>query len=786
MRHERSLSDNLLAMARASTPSGPSLPSAILEAAIGLGTLQASYHETGAVRAAKASSRGDGPALVEVIIALLERAITLESLDVSASPEETEHVWRAILAAPRPTLQWLAMREHTPTGASLPRPRSLRPRMLAKLEATLPALQVLVLDGTTGAWSLGHVTLRELRLIRRPLKSLRALRAPSLERLSWGLPTDDNGVGSPRALVTPLWKPGVLPKLRELDVSSVVLDDAMWNKDMLTSDLLTRVVVLRAPGIEDPKLLLPYVARFKNMDRFEVPWIDGSGADELVRTLPILRVREREAGEEATAVEFGVMGDEGWVVDWRGFSAAAMKTIPETVRALSLHSVHWDDEEAAAFGALAGDRFERLRTTGGRVPGDSLVSALASTLATSRLTTLSLTRAPITKRSAEALGRALEGARALRTLRLALDDSGEGAAIALAQGLARSALEHLTLEGPWLAHATDGAALGKAVAASPLRSIALVLADAPPPSRGGASGALAGFVSALGQRPYERLAIDHSEGPGEFADGLPPTTALVWRRARTRSDASRGLGEGFASILRAQPQMRELDLLGTELMPEDVAALAAAVGSHPALESLRLSHVVLDEQSMRALAVAVRSSKTLSRVELFQDTSYQSRFRERFPYVSLAPLLESILDSERAFVLETHGEGEDEDRLVDMVRANRLRGLGASFRAGNIARLAAALPGARALASLDLRQSECDEPGLDALATGLAQSSLRSLAFTRYFGVYALGPRAIGAFANALARTNLEELIAPSPRREFLALGKKMSSLQRFEVRASD
>ena len=44
-------------MAIVESPAGLSLPSAILEAAMGLGTLEVAYHETGAIRTAKASSR---------------------------------------------------------------------------------------------------------------------------------------------------------------------------------------------------------------------------------------------------------------------------------------------------------------------------------------------------------------------------------------------------------------------------------------------------------------------------------------------------------------------------------------------------------------------------------------------------------------------------------------------------------------------------------------------------------------------------------------------------------
>lgn len=772
------------------TPAGPSLPSATLEAAIGLGTLEAKYHETGAIRAARATSRSGGPTLVEVVFSLLERGPALESLDVVALRSEITPVWQAILAEPRPSLRWLRVAEADADGAPVSGSSALTkppPHLLAHLDRALPALEVLVVEGPPMAASLGHGTLRELRLLGRPLKTLRAVRLPSLERLVWRLPANatDDGVGMPRRLVSPLWKPGALPKLRELDVFGIVLDDAMWGPEMVGSDLMSRLAVLRAPGIDDPKSLLPHLDRFRSLERFEVPWIDGSGADDLMRTLATLRVREHEESDENAGLEQGVVGDEAWILDWRGFNPLALRSFPDAVRALSLYSVHWDDEETIAFGKSAGERFERLRAPGERISGDPLVAGLSATFGTSRLTCLELTRARIGARSAEVLGEALPRARTLRSLSLSLDESASEAAAALARGLPGSALEELSLEGPWLAHEADGAILGKAVSASPIRSIALSLADAPPPSRGtpASGGALGTFMASLSRELYERIAIVHGEGPGDYAPRIPLTKALRWQRARVRGSASRGLGETFAAILSAQPQLRDLDLRESELMPDDVTAIAHAVAEHPSLESLRLSHVVMDEASMRLLAEAVRTSKTLTRLELFQDTSYNSRFRERFPYASIAPLIEAVAAVERTMVLETHGEGDDELGLIELVSANRLRGFGTSLRRENVARLAAALPSARGLASLFFRQSEIDEAGLAALVEALPRSSLRMLSFTRYFGIYALGKRSFDGFVAALAKTHLETLVAPTPRREFLALGDKMPSLRRFDIR---
>ena len=746
----------------------------------------------GQLIAASLRAVAEEPTVVDVLRAVLADAPLLERLDIAMADTAADAaaIVQGLLERPRPGLRYLALREYgfDPAVDDAGADRvAVSAGELAGFAAHLPDLDEFELAAPRFAEGLVHPTLRSLVLCGAAVQpGWRGLELPRLERLRWWLPGDVYGVGVDPGYIDPLWKADLFPRLTELDLIDVDLDGNVFTPSMLGSPLLRRLEVLRLPRIEET---VP-VSRLAHLRRIDVRSESGEAT---MRALPMIRVvaeRSTVAGDDAAPPEMYVTAEEALVYAWEGFAARPLIELPDTVQSVALFGVTWSPEQQRAFGAAAARLAEVHMPGEGRLAGDDLAIGLADALPTAHWEVLHLNRAWLTRTGVTAIGGALARTRTpLHTLSLRLDhranaDSTDGAAAALTEGVAASALRTLTLDSDFIRTTREGRDLSEALPAS-LTTIRLSYRTEAGARQRRDPDTLAAFLAAASARAgIRRLDVVSHPAPPDLADILPPLVALSWREAHaaySSAEPATFTGEQIAGVLRTQPTLRELDLTDTDLDPPDVIALAAAVAVHPALECLRLSSPVMSVEAMRDLADAVGQNATLTSLTFAQHTRFHPR-HGRCEGVPVAPLVAAIVESGRTFdELSLRGPSKDQMFLLDLLADDRLRAVdlrrlsGADVLAGM-----AALTRAPGLRKLSLGKVDFDRAGLNALCAALPALPVRELDLDCP-SLWSLPASLQKKFLKALKGSGIEILRMPDPF-PVLQLAGTMPSLRRVRV----
>jgi hypothetical protein len=767
---------------------------AVMDEARAAGILEVSVRNDQLI-AASLRAVAEEPAIADVLRAVFAAAPSLERLDIAMADTATgaAAIVRALLERPRPGLRYLALREYgfDPAVADADADRvAVSAGELAGFAAHLPDLDEFELAAPCFAGGLVHPTLRSLVLCGTAVQpGWRGLELPRLERLRWWLPGDVHGVGVDPGYFDLLWKADLFPRLTELDLIDVGFDGDVFTPTMLGSPLLRRLEVLRLPRIEET-VPVSRLARLAHLRRIDVRSESGEAT---MRALPMIRVVAEQptaAEDDAARPEMYVTAEEAFVYAWEGFAARPLFELPGTVQSVALFGVTWSPEQQRAFGAAAARFAEVHMPGGGRLAGDDLAIGLAEALPAAQWEVLHLGRAWLTRTGVTAIGGALARARTpLHTLSLRLDhradaDATDGAAAALTEGVAASALRTLTLDSDFIRTTREGRDLGEALPAS-LTTIRLNYLTAAGARQRRDPDALAAFLAAASARAgLQRLDVAAHPAPPDLAGILPPLVALRWREAHAAysgAEPDTFTGERIAGVLRAQPALRELDLTDTDLAPPDVIALAAAVAVHPALECLRLSSPVMSAEAMRDLADAVGRNSSLTSLTFAQHTGFHPR-HGRCERVPVTPLVAAIVESGRTFAeLSLRCPGKDQLILLDLLADGRLSAVSLrGLSAAEVLVAVTALTRAPGLRKLSLRRVEFDRAGLGALCAALPALPVRELNLDCP-SLWSLPAALQNKFLKALKGSGIEILRMPEP---FLVLqlAGTMPSLRRIRV----